>query len=253
MSQGLDANLMDAVAKGAPVTIGVAWTLGQFQLRSRFVPEAGGLVMERPAGQGGEALFEKLIAGGKPVVMNFRGESNYQFPGVLTVSPVNPKWLVVNAAGPVTEVQRRQTYRVLLGATDSAARAIRASRIPAYAVLRDRASKSQEFELRLLDLSPLGMGLIALPKGNDRIALENNQRLRLVMPGTGGEEILLGGCVKHAAAMPGDRLRIGVEFRQAEYDVKDRQNVALLAPILNQLQRAEARLVRGTEATPAAA
>ena|SRR5688500_13309500 len=138
--------------------------------------------------------------------------------------------------------QRRASYRVPVGAGPELQ--VRAWRIAAHAILRDRPSAKLEVICQPRDLSVTGIGLLCRGRDNSPPAFIAGERLRLQMVWE-SQEAILEAHITHANEPDEEGwVRAGAVFKKLDKSIEGRRTRALLDAIVGQLQRAETRRLR---------
>ena len=166
-------------------------------------------------------------------------EPNYQVNASMTVEA-----MLVQQPKEIQPIQRRANYRAMVAA-DSGLSA-RIWRIGRSAYLQERPTAAQELPVRLRDISTGGIGVNFLAKDGDppRIAQEDRLRIQLTLPE--GEELIIEGRLRYPLKPGKDttELRAGIQFKQLNDDLAERQMLATLTKVVGEMQRAEARRFR---------
>jgi len=144
---------------------------------------------------------------------------------------------------------KRQSYRVTV--FDQTRLQPKVWKIPHGAVLRDHPAPSAELKARVHDLSSDGACLIVHPRAGQAPTIEKDQRFRISFTHQ-NEELLLDGRARYGLLLPDDSIRVGLQFKRLETDIKSRQSIARLNQVLGELQRDEARLIKKMEQAVAA-
>jgi hypothetical protein len=145
-------------------------------------------------------------------------------------------------AQQTAQIQRRASYRVPVG-TDPELQ-VRAWRIAAHAILRDRPSAKLEIICQALNLSVTGIGLLCRGRQNVPLTLAAGDRLRLQIVWESQEAILEGNITHATESDPEGWARAGVAFKRLDQSIAGRRTRALLDVIVGQLQRAATRRLR---------
>lgn len=196
------------------------------------------------------SLVDELIVRRQPVGLAFKSQNHK----IVFLSPITRRVdsfalndhvkvpaLLLEYPADVKIVQRRGSYRVRVPSdVDVSARVWR---VPEHAILRDRPMAAAELAVQIRDLSLSGMGLLCQPTNHRPQRLVVDERLRILLR-RGDSEALIEGRVRHCERLGDDSLKVGVQFRDRQDSIDDRQNQAKLSSIVGQLQREEVRRMR---------
>ena len=245
--------LRDAIGRNGGCVVSLPDAMGLLHHhKSRFLAEDGnGLWIESAHAQ--RELVEEMIRSTRKAGVSFRsGVTRYVFAvPILRREPdyqVNAGMIVeamlVQQPTEIQPIQRRANYRATVF-TDSEL-AARIWRIGRSAYLQDRPAAAQELPVRLRDISTGGIGVNFLAKDGEppRIAPEDRLRIQLTLPE--GEELIIEGRLRYPLKPVKDatELRAGIQFKQLNDDLAERQMIATLTKVVGEMQRAEARRVR---------
>jgi len=167
-----------------------------------------------------------------------RWEPAYAVNATFTVQAMLVEW-----PAEIRAIQRRANYRATVVADSDLT--VRVWRIGRTAYLTDRPASSQEISARLRDISTGGVGVVFLSQEEPpRITPEDRLRIQLNLPD--GGEMLLEGRLRYPIKVPKDAkdVRAGIQFKQMNDDMADRQMLATLTKLVGEMQRAEARRFR---------
>jgi hypothetical protein len=252
--------LADAVARNVGLVLSLPSAGMWRHHKSRFLGESDEGLWVESAPQDAQ-LIEDLIGHQQPAAVSFknptgktsfvaniiRRDPNFRINTQMTAEALLMRW-----PSSVRSVQRRSDYRVRV--TPDSEITARVWRISEQADLRDEPMSNMRLSVELRDLSIGGMGLYLLPaeKGAGVSTLVNDARLRIELSHA-GDSLILEGRLRHTPkSSPGStKIRAGVQFKELENSVQDRQTVATLERIVGHLQREEVRRARLGLAEPA--
>jgi c-di-GMP-binding flagellar brake protein YcgR len=245
--------LRDAISRNGGCVVSLPDAIGLLHHhKSRFLAEDGGGLWVESARADRERV-EEMIRSTRKAGVSFRSgvtryvfaapilrrESNYQVNAGMTVEA-----MLVQLPTEIQPIQRRANYRAMVAA-DSGLSA-RIWRIGRTTYLQERPTAAQELPVRLRDISTGGIGVNFLAKDGEppRIAPEDRLRIELTLPE--GEELILEGRLRYPLKPGKDtaELRAGIQFKQLNDDLAERQMLATLTKVVGEMQRAEARRFR---------
>jgi len=245
--------LRDAIGRNGGCVVSLPDAMGLLHHhKSRFLAEGGGGFWIESA-RADRELVEEMIRSTRKAGVSFRSgvtryvfavpilrrESKYQVNASMTVEAI-----FVQQPTEIQAIQRRANYRAMVS-PDSELSA-RIWRIGRSAYLQERPAPAQELPARLRDISTGGVGVNFLAKDGKppRIAPEDRLRIQLTLPE--GEELILEGRLRYPLKPGKDttELRAGIQFKQLNDDLAERQMLATLTKIVGEMQRAEARRFR---------
>ena len=246
--------LRDAIGRNGGCVVSLPDAIGLLHHhKSRFLAEDGkGFWIE--AARADRELVEQMIGSARKAGVSFRSgvtrfvfaapilwrEPSYQVNAGLTVEA-----MLVQQPTEIHPIQRRANYRARVSA-DSELSA-RIWRITRSAYLQDRPAAAQELPIRLHDISTGGIGVTFLAKDAEppRITPDDRLRIQLTLPG-GGAELIIEGRLRYPLKLAKDatEVRAGLQFKQFNDDLAERQMLATLTKVVGEMQRAEARRFR---------
>lgn len=250
------AVLREAIARNVPVILSVPADGAGEARRSRLLGEsaggAAGAWVESVPGQ--QHLIDALIAVGKPIGVSFRsGEHLVRFRAVVVrrdpayrlSDAVTVEAMLLNWPADVELTQRRSGYRVKRPL--DAEVALRAWMVSADAPLcpavPQPGAKADPTEVRaeLRDLSVGGLGVLFTPPRGGRLKLAAGDRLRLELS-AGGRSVSASAKIRYTPrTLPDGSLRAGLDFEGMTDTLEGRRTLALVAQLVAEFQRTEAR------------
>jgi hypothetical protein len=246
-------SLREAVARNCGLVLSLPNAMGLLHHhKSRFIAEdADGLWIESVAGD--RELVDQLITSGKDAGVSFkagvikvifaapilRRDANYRVNGSLTSEAI-----LLRQPTNLQLIQRRANYRAKIHADIEMS--LRVWRIGRSAYLKDRPPAAQELAVKMRDISTGGVGVTFMAKDNDppRVTPEDRLRLQLTIPG--GEVLLIEGRLRYPVKLAKDATEVpaGIQFKQLNDDLEERQVIATLTRVVGEMQREEARRFR---------
>ena len=253
MSADNSQQLRDAIGRSGGCVVSLASSIGLLShSKSRFLAEdRSGFWVE--SGRADRELIDEMVRVGRDAGFSFKtGNTKLVFASpILQREPqyvVNPGLTVeamcVRWPAEVKAIQRRANYRAVVVADSDLS--VRIWRIGRSAYLKDRPAAALELQATLRDISTGGIGVTFLPKDQNPplVSPEDRLRIRLTLPGC--EELLLEGRLRYPMKRAKDatQVRAGIQFRQLNDDLEERQALATLTKMVGEMQRAEARRFR---------
>ena len=244
--------LRDAIGRNGGCVVSLPSAMGVLaHSKSRFLAEdAEGFWVE--SGRADRQLVDQMVGSRRQAGFSFKaGNTKVVFAStILRWEPayaLNPTFTVqamlVEWPSELRAIQRRANYRATVVADSDVT--VRIWRIGRSAYLADRPASSHEIPARLRDISTGGIGVVFLPgEEPPRITPEDRLRIQLNLPD--GGEMLLEGRLRYPIKVPKDAkdVRAGIQFKQLNDDMAERQMLATLTKVVGELQRAEARRFR---------
>lgn len=245
--------LRDAVGRNCGLVMSLPNAMGLLQHhKSRFLAEdAEGFWIESVVAD--RELVDELIGSGRPAGVSFkagntkivfaapilRREMNYVVNADLTAEAV-----LVKQPAEIEAIQRRMNYRASVTADSDLT--VRIWRIGRSAYLKDHPTAAQEIQTTLRDVSTGGIGVIFFARDNQppRVAPEDRLRIQLTLPD--GEQLLIEGRLRYPVKLAKDATEVpaGIQFKQLNDDLEERQVIATLTKVVGDMQRAETRRFR---------
>jgi hypothetical protein len=251
MAQDRPAILVDAVARGLPVSLTVP-EAGQRRIHhSRFlINSAEGIWIEHAGGDPG--MVNTLIQEAVSVAVAFRvDQEELSFAArVLRFEPALPlndglvlPALLLAFPDEIHSRQRRTNYRVNVGSDDDIT--FRIWRIAENADLGSEPVKASEIPVTLKNLSAGGAGFIInpLPPGVHKPVTGLRLRVQVRFEDS---DLIIAGRLTWPGNDPGGKygsvgLPAGIRFEGLDADLAARQTAATLTRVIGQLQRRELR------------
>ena len=245
--------LRDAIGRNCGCVVSLPDAMGLLNHhKSRLLAEDGkGFWIESAHAQ--RELVEEMIRSTRKAGVSFRsGVTRYVFAvPILRREPnyqVNPSMTVeailVQQPTEIQAIQRRANYRAMIAADSELS--TRIWRIARSAYLHDRPAAAQELPARLRDISTGGIGVTFLAKDGEPPRITPKDRLRIQLTLAEGEELILEGRLRYPLKLAKDatEVRAGIQFKQLNDDLAERQMIATLTKVVGEMQRAEARRFR---------
>jgi len=245
--------LLNAIGRNGGCVVSLPDAMGLLHHhKSRFLLEDGkGFWIE--SARADRELIEEVIGSGRKAGVSFRsGVTRFVFaapilrrePDYPVNASVSVEAMLVQQPTEIHPIQRRANYRARVSA-DSELSA-RIWRIARSAYLHDRPAAAQELPTRLRDISTGGIGVTFLAKDGEPPRITPEDRLRIQLTLAEGEELILEGRLRYPLKLPkaATEVRAGVQFKQLNDDLAERQMLATLTKVVGEMQRAEARRFR---------
>jgi len=249
--------LLEAIARNSAAVLSLPSAGMLRHQKSRFLSEAAdGFWIESAPGE--SALIQELIASQTPCGVSFKtGITKVIFTSPVSAS--DPEYrinaetcvpaLLMGYPENVKTVQRRNTYRAPV--TADAEITVRTWRMGAGVHISDRPMAVQMIATELRDLSIGGMGVTftGIEKEPPKVTPDDRLRIELRFA---DQVLLLEGFMKHPTSRPTTlTVRAGIQFKELTNDLEGRRIMSVLARLVGELQRSEARRYR-RGITPAA-